>query len=105
MKKKLPNFKSAEAEALFWEKHDILDYVDPAEFKIVEPKKSKNGLFLITDPPVKPKKILFSMRLEQDILSKIKRLAEKKKVNYQTMLREWIIKDYIHENKKKTGLR
>ena len=93
MKKKLPIFKSAEAEALFWENHDITSFVEADEFQVVDPKKTarfKIAEFDINKYP-RPRKTLFTMRLDTDVLQGVKNLAHKRNQKYQQLLRDWII--------------
>lgn len=102
MKKRLPKFKNAESEAIFWETHDITEYVEPDAFAVVRPNAGKT--FHVKDPApgmVAPRsrKILFTMRLEYDILNKIKQLARQKNVKYQQLIRAWIEGQYDRESK------
>lgn len=86
MRRKIPKFKSAEEAALFWENHEILDFYDPDEFKIVKPQEEKKLEFS------KPKreKVLISIRLDKELLDKAKEISSKKHLSYQTLLRQWI---------------
>jgi predicted DNA binding CopG/RHH family protein len=92
MKKKLPKFKTAEAEAIFWEKHDILDYVSADEFQIVNPNASSEDFR-------KPKRVLFTMRMDPSILESVKKLAHQKNMSYQQMMRDWIEQKIKKETK------
>jgi predicted DNA binding CopG/RHH family protein len=99
MRKKLPVFKSSEAEALFWEKHDITEYVDQEEFQIVNPKKIPGfnvPEFDLNQYP-KPRKTLFTMRLDENVLKGVKNLAQKRNLKYQQLLRDWIIQQFQKE--------
>ncbi len=90
MKKQIPSFRSEEEAALFWENHEVLDYVDPDEFKVVKPGAKSRYSF--TSPQEKPKKQLISMRIDSSIVKKAKAYAAKKRVGYQTILRLWLEK-------------
>ena len=90
MIKKIPKFKTVEEAALFWQHHEILDYYDPGEFKIVDPQKNRKLRFL--DPRKKQKKELVSLRIDSNILKLAKDRAAQKKVGYQSILRNWLEK-------------
>lgn len=90
MKRKIPSFKGAEEEALFWESHDILKYVKPDEFKVINPKKNRRYSF--SKPLSAPSKELISLRIDSQILKRAKELALRKGMGYQTILRTWLEK-------------
>jgi len=74
--KKIPKFRSEEEERRFWKTHEIVSY-EPAlkKVKMIFPK---------------PRKRLISLRLDEEQLSRLKALAAKKGIGYQTMIRIWI---------------
>ena len=72
--KKLPKFKSLEEEAEFWDAHSFADYID--EFEEV-----KEPVF------VKPQKRVVSLRLDQETITLLERLAEEKGLPYTTLVR------------------
>lgn len=90
MKKKIPKFLNEEEAALFWENHEVLDYIDENEFKVVDPKRS--GRFHFVNPKKKPVKQLISLRVDSRVLQKAKKIAATKKVGYQTIIRLWLEK-------------
>lgn len=90
MKKQIPTFKSSEEAALFWEQHEILDYVDPDEFKIVHPQKSRHYSF--KNPRKKSEKRLISLRVDTRLLQRARVVASRKQTGYQTVLRNWLEK-------------
>lgn len=90
MKKRIPGFKSPEEEALFWESHKILDYIDPKEFKVVYPWKSRKYRFV--NPGKRLPKRLISIRVDIPIIEKAKKEAVRRKVAYQSVLRRWLEK-------------
>ncbi len=73
--KKIPKFKSEEAERKFWAKHSPLDYI--------ESKKAQLAVF----PNLKPTSRIISIRLPESLVEGIKVLANKKDVPYQSMLK------------------
>ena len=90
MKKKIPSFRSKEEAALFWENHEILDYVDPDEFKTVKP--DEGGRYSFKNPRKKKARQLVSLRIDEQLLKKAKRVAERKQAGYQSILRHWLEK-------------
>ena len=88
MKKQIPEFRSKEEAALFWENHEVLDYIDPDEFKVVKPGEGRRHAFI--NPQRKPVKQLISLRIDSSLLKKAKASASKKRVGYQTILRLWL---------------
>lgn len=78
MKKKLkeiPDFKNEAEEREFWHTHDSTEYVDwdNAEFAIF--------------PNLKPTTSTISLRLSGSMLSKIRLLANKRDVPYQSLIK------------------
>lgn len=90
MKKQIPSFRSEEEAALFWENHEVLDYVDTDEFKVVKPGTKSRYAFV--NSLAKPKKQLISLRIDSAIVKKAKTYAARKRVGYQTILRLWLEK-------------
>ena len=90
MKKRIPKFKSKEEAALFWENHEILDYVEPDEFRVIHPRKRRNYSF--RNPQMKSEKQLISLRIESRLLKQAKTLAVRRQVGYQSILRKWLEK-------------
>lgn len=88
MKKKVPKFTSPEEAAIFWENHEILDYIDPDEFKVVKPREKQCYSFVSSE--AKPQKQLISLRIDTSLLKKAKIHAAKKGVGYQIILRSWL---------------
>lgn len=81
--KKIPKFKSEKEEADFWATHDSADYL--SETKEVKAKFTR------------PKKILVSLRLDENTIAKLKKIAESKGIGYLELVRMWVL-----ENLKKT---
>ncbi|MBI4436653.1 MAG: BrnA antitoxin family protein [Candidatus Omnitrophica bacterium] len=74
--KKIPRFKSEEEERRFWETHEIVPY--------------ESSLKKVRMAFPKPRKRLISLRLDEEQLVRLKELASKKGIGYQTMIRIWI---------------
>lgn len=76
--KLIPKFKNEDGEAMFWNTHDSTDYVDwsnavEAEF-----------------PNLKPTTKTITLRLPVSLLSGIKRVANKKDVPYQSLMKVFL---------------
>lgn len=81
MKKRLniPKFKSEAEEAEFWAKLDLSEYFELSDFK--------RGVVF---PNLKPSKRLISIRLPEELISKVKAKATKLDVPYQSLIRQYI---------------
>jgi predicted DNA binding CopG/RHH family protein len=81
-KSKIPEFKSYEEEAKWWETHNLADFQD--EFKTVKVKFGKNlsaGL---------------NIRLDPDTLTKLRKEASSKGIGPTTLVR-MLIMEHIHQ--------
>jgi predicted DNA binding CopG/RHH family protein len=73
--KKLPQFKNENEERAFWSTHSPLDYQDnlePVAFDFSE---------------LKPSTKTISIRLPESMINQLKRLANKRDVPYQSLLK------------------
>ena len=73
--KKIPKFKSEEAEQKFWGKNDVTDFFDTS--KAVKVKLAK----------LRPTIKTISIRLPESLIEEIKLIANKQDVPYQSMLK------------------
>ena len=73
--KKMPKFKNEEEERDFWSDHDATDYVDFSG--------AREALF----PDLKPTTRTISVRLPETLIDKLKTLANKRDVPYQSLLK------------------
>ena len=72
---KIPKFKNEDEERKFWSTHspvDFLDQLEPVEFDLSE---------------LKPSTRTISLRLPESMISQLKRLANKRDVPYQSLLK------------------
>jgi predicted DNA binding CopG/RHH family protein len=74
-KKAIPNFKSEERERAFWTHHDASEYVDWS--------KAQRALL----PNLKPSVRTISLRLPEPLITRLKVLANKRDVPYQSLLK------------------
>ena len=77
-KKPIPRFKSERQERAFWAKVDSTDYVDWSSGKRV------------VLPNLKPSQKTISLRLPAMMLAELKRLANKRDVPYQSLMKIFI---------------
>lgn len=76
--KKIPDFKSDEEEAKFWDTHSTADYIDWS--------KAEETIF----PNLKLSSESISMRLPAPLLAHIKALANEKGVPYQSLMKVYL---------------
>ena len=76
--KTIPDFKNEDEEREFWATHDSTEYVDWS--------KAKRVVF----PNLKPTTESISLRLPSFLLARIKQLANKKDVPYQSLMKMFL---------------
>lgn len=77
--KKIPRFKNEDEEAEFWATHDSTEYFDMSKAII-------NPVF----PNLKPSTKTITIRVPQALLDNLKRLANKKDVPYQSLMKVFL---------------
>lgn len=77
MKKALPKFKTEDAEREFWAQHDSGEFIDW--------RKGKRVML----PNLRPSSQTISLRLPRPMLDRLKVLANKRDVPYQSLLKMW----------------
>src|SRR4030042_1779191 len=78
MKKRMPKFKNEDAEREFWAKHDSTEYMDWS--------RAKRAIF----PNLRHSTKVISLRLPESLLEELKRLANKRDVPYQSLLKMYL---------------
>ena len=78
--KQIPNFKNEDDERAFWDKADSTDYVDWS--------KARRVIF----PNLQLTKKPISLRITESLLARVKMLANKKDMPYQTLMKQYISK-------------
>lgn len=73
--KKVPKFKNEDEEREFWATHDAIEYVDFA------------AAGEVVFPNLKPTTRTISVRLPESLIEKLKALAHKRDVPYQSLLK------------------
>lgn len=77
--KKIPRFKNEDEEAEFWATHDSTEYIDWSKAMV-------NPVF----PNLKPSTKTITIRVPQALLDNLKRLANKKDVPYQSLVKVYL---------------
>ncbi len=85
--KKIPTFKTEDAERTFWARNDSTDYVD----------WSKGKRMVL--PKLKPSVKTISLRLPESLIEELKMLANKKDVPYQSLLKVFLAEKVEEELK------
>lgn len=88
MTKKMPKFKDEVAERKFWAEHDSTEYVDWDDAKRV------------VLPNLKASQKTISLRLPAMMLAELKRLANKKDVPYQSLLKMFLAERLDEESRR-----
>lgn len=78
-KSKIPEFKSIEEEAKFWDTHSFADYWD--ELEDVD----------IVREVDKPRKETLVLRVQKNFKDRLKKTARKKGLNVSTLARMWLM--------------
>ena len=76
--KKIPSFKNEKEEADFWSRHEADEYIDFS--------KSKK----LSMPNLKPSTKNISIRLPEPLLQRLKIIANKKDVPYQSLIKVYL---------------
>jgi predicted DNA binding CopG/RHH family protein len=90
IKKKIPKFKSVDEEIEFWDKNEATDF-----FNFENSER-------ITFPNLKPSTKMISLRLPEALLERLKTLANKNDVPYQSLIKI-LLSEKVNEEFKKVG--
>lgn len=83
--KELPKFKNEDEERDFWAVHDSTDYFDWS--------KARRVIF----PNLQLTKKPISLRITNSLLAKVKAIANKKDMPYQTLMKQYVSKGVEQE--------
>lgn len=89
----IPTFTSEKAEAEFWATHSLGDHFLDRLGPVPDAEL----------PPVSPRTRPIAVRLDQDVLTRLKHLAQKKGKGYQTLLKEFVL-ERLYEEEKREGI-
>lgn len=85
--KSIPHFKNEDEEDQFWSTHDLIEYFDMSKAIHME------------FPNLKPTTKTISLRLPAMLLNNLKKIANKKDVPYQSLIKVFLdekVKDEFH---------
>jgi hypothetical protein len=88
-RKPVPEFRSREEEAAFWDTHSLADYWD--EFTPVKVRFAKN----LSEP--------LTVRLDPETLAELRSRAKAKGVGPTTLARMWLLEHLQQERKASSG--
>ncbi|SDF29791.1 CopG antitoxin of type II toxin-antitoxin system, partial [Thermus arciformis] len=89
----IPEFGSEAEEARFWGEHEL---GEPLLEAMAPPPE---GLL----PPPRPRTRAISLRLDEDLLRRLKAMARRKGKGYQTLLKEFVL-ERLYEEEKREGV-
>ena len=89
----IPKFRSEEEEARFWAEHEL----DEPLLEAMAPPPE--GLL----PPSRPRTRAISLRLDEDLLRRLKAVARRKGKGYQTILKEFVL-ERLYDEEKREGV-
>ena len=87
--KKIPKFKNEAEEREFWSEHDSSEFIDYSKAQVVQ------------FPELKPSTKTISIRLPEFLLNKLKLIANKKDIPYQSLIKLYLAEKTESELKKK----
>lgn len=96
----VPEFESEREEHEFWGSHSLSEEL----LETFEPRSERSNL----PPPreqtiTRPRKSPVSVRMEDDLVKRLKALAAVKGVGYQTLLRQFVA-ERVYEEEKREGI-
>jgi hypothetical protein len=96
-KSRIPEFRSYEEEANWWDTHDPLDYRDEFEEpRLVIPDKSKKVKSIFIGESARLKEIL-NVRFDEQALADIRDIAQEKGIGPTTLVRMWALEKLREE--------
>jgi predicted DNA binding CopG/RHH family protein len=87
--KKIPQFKNEEQERDFWARHDSIEYIDWSQAQ------------QISFSNLKPSTKTISLRLPENLLHKIKRVANQQDVPYQSLIKFLLAQEFFGRTRKR----
>ncbi len=83
---KLPDFESDEEECAFWDKHELAPQLINASIHSPDSRESTT----------------ITLRFDPRMLSRIKRIARSRFLNYQSMMKQWLA-ERMEEEMRRSG--
>ena len=95
----VPSFASEEEERAWWDEHEVseelLETFGPAPEGTLPSPRDKSV--------TRPRKAPISVRMEEELVARLKVLAAIKGIGYQTLLRQFVA-DRVYEEEKREGV-
>ena len=96
----VPSFASEKEEQAWWDEHDVSEEL----LETFEARSERDHLPSPREKTVtRPRKGTISLRMEDDLVNRLKALAVVKGVGYQTLLRQFVA-DRVYEEEKREGI-
>lgn len=89
----IPTFADEDEERAFWATHEVSDELAEAAEPIPDDEL----------PPPRPRSRTITLRIESDTLARLKFVAERKGMAYQTMLKDFLVEP-LYEEEKRAGI-
>lgn len=83
---RLPRFSTDQEEADFWDTHDSTEFLEDTEPVDV------------TFVDARPAKKQISLRMDPEAIDKLKAIARRKGIGYQTLIRIWVMERLAQES-------
>ena len=95
----VPSFASEKEEQAWWDEHEISDELLETFGPVPEDELPPPRERTVT----RPRKTPVSVRMEEDLVTRLKGLAAIKGMGYQTLLRQFVA-DRVYEEEKREGV-
>lgn len=82
MTKKIPDFKTLEDAASYWDTHSFADHIEETEPVEIEVSLAQRKILL---------------EIDSDLSEKLIKIAQKKKKSYEKLIKSWIREKIIEE--------
>ena len=79
-KNKIPEFKTVKEEAVFWDTHDVTDYIEKLELV--------TGAYL---PQAGERKTVMTIRIAPSLKEKVEQVARNYDISTSSLVRMWIV--------------
>jgi predicted DNA binding CopG/RHH family protein len=89
----IPTFTDEDEERAFWATHEVSDELADAAEPIPDDEL----------PPPRPRSRTITLRIESDTLARLKTLAGRKSMPYQTLLKDFLV-ERLYEEEKRAGI-
>lgn len=95
----VPSFASEREEQAWWDEHDVSGGLLETFGPVLEGELPSPRERTVT----RPRKAPISLRMEDDLIDRLKALAAVKGIGYQTLMRQFVA-DRVYEEEKREGI-